>query len=75
MLVVDIHGRRAEHVDQPAVAVEGESGIARLLGKPFDRRIGKSQIKDGVHHTRHRECRAGANADQKGVGRIAELLA
>ena len=75
MLVVDVHRRRAEHVDQAAIAVVGEPGIPGLLGQPLDRRIRESEVENRVHHAGHRECRAGADADQKRIGRVSEFLA
>ena len=38
VLVLDAHGGRAEHVDQAAIAVVGEPGVAGLLGQALDAR-------------------------------------
>src|SRR5208283_5103057 len=39
------------------------------------RDIGEPEVEYGVHHSRHRQCRTGADAHQQRVGRVAELLA
>ena len=75
VLVLDAHGGRAEHVDEAAVAVVGEAGVAGLLGQALDRGVGQAEVEDRVHHARHRQRRAGADADQQRVGRVAELAA
>ena len=74
-LVLDPHRRRAEHIDQPAIAVVGEPRIAGLLGQALDRGVGQAEVQDRVHHARHRQGRSRADTDQQRIGRVAELLA
>ena len=75
VLVVDAHGRRAEHVDEPSIAVVSEAGIVRLLGQPLDRGVGQAEVEDRVHHAGHGERGPGPDAHQQRVRRVAELLA
>ena len=72
--VLDAHRGRAEHVDQSAVAVVGEAGVAGLRVQALDRCVSEAEVEDGVHHPRHRERRAGADADEHRVLGVAELL-
>ena len=54
-LVLDAHRGRAEHVDQAAIAVVGEPGVAGLLGQALDRGVGQAEVQDRVHHAGHRQ--------------------
>ena len=70
---VDVEHGLAEHLDQPPVGVPGEPLVAGLLGQAVDRLVGQADVQDRVHHARHGELRAGADADQQRVVGVAEL--
>ena len=74
LVLVDAEHDVAVHLDEAAVAVSGEAGVARLGLYAADRLVVHAQVEDGVHHAGHRELRAAADRDQQRVGRIAELL-
>ncbi len=63
------------HLDEAAIAVPGETRIARGLGKALHRRVVEAEIEHRIHHARHRGARAGADRDEQRIGRIAEFLA
>ena len=44
-----------EHLNETAVAVIGESFVARRFGKGGDCIIVESEVEDRVHHPRHRD--------------------
>jgi hypothetical protein len=75
VVAVNVEHGLAEHLDQPPVGVPREPLVARLLGEAVDRLIRQADVQDGVHHSRHRELGARPDADQEGVGRVAELAA
>ena len=63
----------AVHLDETPVAVPGKTLIAGLLGDGRHRIIGDTKIEDGVHHPGHGEHSTGADRDQQGFLRPAEL--
>ena len=75
VLAVDAEHGLAEHLDQPAVGVEGEPLVARLRRQPTYRLVVEADVEDGLHHSRHRELGAGADRDEQRVVGLAELLA
>ena len=75
VLAVDVEHGLAEHLDQPPVGVPGEPLVAGLLGQALHRLVRQADVQDGVHHAGHGELRAGPDADQQRVGRVAELAA
>ena len=62
------------HLDEAAIAVPGETLIARLLRQPLDRLVVEAEVQHRVHHARHRHARARADRDQQRVFGIAEAL-
>ena len=42
------------HLHEPAVAIPGETGIARFARKAFNGIGIEAEIEDGIHHARHR---------------------
>ena len=74
-LRVHAHDHVAEHADEAAVGVVGETGIAGALGEALDGLVVEAEVEHGVHHARHREDGAGADGEQQGLGRVAEHLA
>ncbi len=73
--VGDLHHHRAEHLHQPAVAVEGE---ARIAGETLESRrdlVVEADVEHRVHHAGHREARSRAAGDEQRIRDVAEALA
>src|SRR3546814_19284190 len=64
-LVVDAKHHVRIHLDETAIAVPGETGIARRRRKPLDRLVVEAQVQHRVHHAGHGYARAGAHRHQK----------
>ena len=75
LLHVDIERDFAEHLDEAAIAIVGETLVAALRGEAGGGLVVQAQVQDGVHHAGHGELRAGANAEQQRIDGIAQLLA
>ena len=75
VLGVDAQHRVAEHLDEPAVGVEGETLVAGLTGQPAHRLVVEPDVQDGVHHAGHRELRTGADGHQQRVIGLPQPLA
>ena len=75
LVLVDAEHDVAVHLDEAAVAVPGEAGVAGLGLDAADRLVVHAQVEDGVHHAGHRELRAAADGDEQRVRGVAELLA
>ena len=65
----------AVHLDEAAVAVPREAGVAGLGGQRLDRLVVETEVEDRVHHAGHRVAGAGADRYQQWVLEIAKLLA
>ena len=65
----------AEHLDETAVAVEGEAPVAGYGGQPLDGLVVQSQVQYRLHHPRHGDGRTGAHRNQKRVFPVSEALA
>ncbi len=63
-----------EHLDEPAVGVPCEAGVARLLDEAADRLVVEAEVEDGVHHAWHGERGPGAHGDEQRVGGVAQAL-
>ena len=63
------------HLDEAAVAVEGEAAVARQARQALDRLVVQAEVQHRVHHPGHRRAGARAHRDQQRVGRVAEPLA
>jgi len=72
---VDAQNGFAEHLDQPAVGVEGQALVAGLLGETQDRLVVEPDVEDGVHHSGHRELATGAHGNQQRVVGLTQPLA
>ena len=72
---VDIERDFAEHLDESAIAVVGETRVAALFRQTGGGDVVQPKVEDGVHHAGHGELRAGADAEQQRVVGVAELLA
>ncbi len=65
----------AEHREQAAVGVPREPVVAALLREAVHALVVEADVEDGVHHSGHRELRAGPHRDQQRVVGVAEGLA
>ena len=74
LLLADVEDDGAEHLDEAAIGVVGETGIAAAAGQTFDRTVVEAEVEDGVHHAGHGELGAGADGDQQGIIGRAQLL-
>ena len=63
------------HGDEAAIAVEGETAVARQLGQALDRLVVQTQVQHRIHHARHRRPRTRTDRDQQRILDIAERLA
>ena len=52
------HNNIRIHLDKSAVAVPGPARIAGFCGKDFNHVLVKSQVQNGIHHTRHGSSRS-----------------
>ena len=66
---------RREHRLQAVAARRRERRVAGDRGQALGRGGGQAEVEDRVHHPGHRHRRAGADADQQRVGRVAEPAA
>jgi hypothetical protein len=71
-LVVKPHDHVGIHLDEAAVAVEGEALVTGVAGDGKHRFIVEAEIEHRVHHARHRGAGAGADREQQRLFRIAE---
>ena len=55
----------AVHLDEAAVAVPGEAGVAGGLLERDDGLVVEAEVENGVHHARHRVAGAGAHGDEE----------
>ena len=74
-LLGDLQHDVAEHLDEAAVAVEGEAAVGRARLQPLDRPIVEAEVQDGVHHAGHRELGTGTDGHQQGLLRRPQLRA
>jgi len=65
------HHHIAEHIDKPPVNIISKPRIFRSLDDTFHHVVIKSEIQDGIHHSRHRDRRSAADADKQGLFRVA----
>ena len=70
-----IHHDAPEHLDEPPVGVPAETLVAGQRDEALQRVLVQAEIEDRVHHPRHRELRAGADAHEERVRCVAEALA
>ena len=70
-----LHDDVGVHHDEAAVGVIDETGVLGLLDEARDGLGAQADVQDGVHHARHGGTGAGTAAHEKGILRVAELLA
>ena len=71
-VMFDVQHDIAIHLNEAAIAVIGETRIARTGGEPLHRRVVEAEIEHGIHHARHRHPGARPDRDQQRIGDIAE---
>ena len=69
------HDHVAIHLDEPAVAVVGETFVVGQAGEAFHRGVVQSEVEDCVHHARHGVAGTGAHGDEQRVFHVAEFFA
>ena len=75
LVAVDVLDRLAEHLNETAVGVPGETLVAGLRGQALDRFVVEADVEDRLHHSGHGELRAGTDRDEQGIVLVAEALA
>ena len=78
VLLADFHNNVGEHLDKSSVRVVNES-LELRIGVASDHSsnnvVVKTEVEDCIHHTGHGSSCAGTNGNEKGILKIAELLA
>ena len=72
---IDVEHRLAEHLQQPAVAVPGESGVAADLGQTLHALVVQADVQHRLHHPRHRVHGPRPHTHQERVVAFAEIAA
>ncbi len=57
-LMVETHDDIGIHLDEAAIAVPGETGVARIVAQRLHRAVVEAEIEHRVHHARHGGTRA-----------------
>ena len=71
----DLVDHLAVHLDEPPVRVERKSCVPGGRSQTLHRDVVQAEVEDRVHHSRHRDRRAGADGDEQRVAIVAEALA
>ena len=74
-MMVDAEDDGAVHLDEAAIAVPGEAGVAACLFEPGDGGVVEAEVEHGVHHAGHGDAGAGADGDEEGLVGVAECQA
>ena len=74
-MVLDAEDDGAVHLDETAITVPGEAGIAAGFLEALDRVVVEAEVEDGVHHAGHGDARAGADGDEQGLVDVAKFEA
>jgi hypothetical protein len=75
IVVRDLEDHVAVHLDEAAIGVVRETGVAGLLGEALYGLVVEAEVENRVHHAGHRLSRAGTDGDEERVDGIAQLLA
>src|SRR6266478_702131 len=73
MMMVDAQHYMAVHLDEAAIAVIGEAGIAGAFGKPCCRLVVEAEIENGIHHAGHGDPGSRAHRNEQRIVGIAEF--
>jgi hypothetical protein len=71
-MVFDAKDNIERHVDETAIAVIGEAGIAGAAGEAFDGLVVEAEVEHRVHHAGHRRAGAGADGDEQRIILVAK---
>ena len=63
------------HLDEAAIAIPGETVVAREAGETLDRFIVEAKVEHRIHHAGHGGAGAGAHRDEQRPFRIVEGVA
>ena len=74
-MMIDAEDDGAIHLDEAAIAVPGEAGVAAGLLEAGDGGVVEAEVEDGVHHAGHGDAGAGADGDEEGLLGVAEFQA
>ena len=69
------HDDLAKQRCEAAVSIERETQIAGLCRQTLDSLFVQTEVQHRIHHSRHRERRAGTNRNEQRILGIAKLLA
>ncbi len=72
-LSVDVEHRLAEHLQQPAIAVPGESGAPADFSQTLHALVVEADVEHRLHHPRHRVHGPGSDAHQQRVVAVAQV--
>mmetsp|Transcript_3411 Transcript_3411/g.14978 ORF Transcript_3411/g.14978 Transcript_3411/m.14978 type:complete len:421 (-) Transcript_3411:98-1360(-) len=72
-VVLDAHDHVSVHVQESAVGIKRKL-LAGFGGESLGDVVVESEVEHGVHHAGHGDRRAGADGEEQGVGRVAQLL-
>eukprot|EP01036_Dinobryon_divergens_P058390 gene58390-77908_t len=70
--VVDPEHHVRIHLDEAAIAVPGEAGIARVVPECLDGVVVQAEIENGIHHAGHGGARTGADGEEKRMAGVAK---
>jgi len=73
--VIELEHHVGIHLDEAAIAVPGEAGVAADRGKAFDGDVIEAEVEHRVHHAGHRGAGARTDRYEQRIGGIAEPLA
>ena len=74
IVLADFEHYVAVHLNEAAVAIVGEARVVAFGGQRLHGLVVQPEVEDGVHHARHGELGARADAHQQGVAGVAEFL-
>ena len=74
VLFADFHNDVGVHLYKSSVAVPSPSRITRFFDKNFENFFVQTEVKNGIHHTRHRRSCARTDGNKKRIFFIAEFL-
>ena len=72
VLRFEIQDHDGVHLNEATVGIVRKAGVAGLLRQCRDGSVIEAEIENGVHHSRHRELRAGTHGYEQRSFRIAK---
>src|SRR5215207_6334550 len=74
-LLGELEDHAAVHLHEAAIGIPGEPRVPALPGQPLDRHIIQAQVKNGFHHTRHRDRGPRTDRYQQRIVSVTQVLA